>query len=64
VVQDGFFYDQNYTEISLKDDKVGFAIVTNNKIIKKRMSAEQCRTASDQNGNTNERTDDHSHELS
>jgi hypothetical protein len=30
-------YDQIYTDGSLKDDKVGFAIVTNNQIIKKRM---------------------------
>jgi hypothetical protein len=28
-------YDQIYTDGSLKDDKVGFAIVTNNQIIKK-----------------------------
>jgi hypothetical protein len=30
-------YDQIYTDGSLKDDKVGFAIITNNKIIKKKM---------------------------
>jgi hypothetical protein len=28
-------YDQIYTDGSLKDDKVGFAIVTNNQIMKK-----------------------------
>jgi hypothetical protein len=60
-------YDQIYTDGSLKDDKVGFAIVTNNQIIKKRMRSQssiyrQCRTASDHNGNgkynTNKQTDD------
>jgi hypothetical protein len=30
-------YDQIYTDGSLKDDKVGFAIVANNQTIKKRM---------------------------
>jgi hypothetical protein len=29
-------YDQIYTDGSLKDDKIGFGIVTNNQIIKKR----------------------------
>jgi hypothetical protein len=33
-------YDQIYTDGSLKDDKVGFAIVTNNQIIKKRMRSQ------------------------
>jgi hypothetical protein len=32
--------DQIYTDGSLKDDKVGFAIVTNNQIIKKRMRSQ------------------------
>jgi hypothetical protein len=67
-------YDQIYTDGSLKDDKVGFFIVTNNQIIKKRMksqssiySAEQ-QAPSDHNGNvkynTNKKNDDHSHGLS
>jgi hypothetical protein len=30
-------YDKIYTDGSLNDEKVGFAIVTNNQIIKKRM---------------------------
>jgi ribonuclease HI len=33
-------YDQIYTNESLKDDKVGFAIVKNNQIIKKRMRSQ------------------------
>jgi hypothetical protein len=33
-------YGQIYTDGSLKDDKVGFAIVTNNQIIKKRMRSQ------------------------
>jgi hypothetical protein len=57
-------YDQICSDGSLKDDKVGLGIVTNNQIIKKRINL-QCRTANDHNGNgkfnTNEQTDDHSH---
>jgi hypothetical protein len=56
-------YDQIYTDGSLKDDKVGFAIVTNNQIIKKRMtfqssvhSAEQQRQWKVQNEQTNRRS--------
>jgi hypothetical protein len=47
-------YDQICTDGLLKDGKVGFAIVTNKQIIKKRrigISNLQCRTASDHNGN-------------
>jgi hypothetical protein len=57
-------YDQICSDGSLKDDKVGLGIVTNNQIIKKRIKI-QCRRANDHNGNgkfnTNEQTDDHSH---
>jgi hypothetical protein len=33
-------YDQIYTDGSLKDDKVGFAIETKNQIVKKRMRSQ------------------------
>jgi hypothetical protein len=64
-------HDRIYTDGSPMDGKLGFAIVTNNRIIKKKNETPilhiQRRTTSNHNGNgkhnTNEQTDDHSHGL-